>query len=61
MHFSWFACALFAVAVVAKEEPTQLKIETTYLPDECPYQTQQGDPVKVHYVGVVGVLNWVED
>ncbi|KAF9467437.1 hypothetical protein BDZ94DRAFT_1038761 [Collybia nuda] len=49
--FSWLSCIALAAVVAAKEQPTTLKIETTYLPDECPYQTQQGDPIKVHYTG----------
>ena len=52
--FGWLSCILVAVAVVAaedaKEPPTELQIETTFKPDECPNQAKQGDHIKVHYV-----------
>ncbi|KAJ3513908.1 hypothetical protein NLJ89_g2679 [Agrocybe chaxingu] len=54
--FSWISCALFAaVAAVAEEKvpPTELQIETTFLPEDCPNKAQKGDHVEVHYTGTL--------
>lgn len=52
--FSWLSCILVAVAAVAAEDakipPTELQIETTFKPDECPHQAKKGDKIQVHYV-----------
>ena len=36
---------------VSKDAPTELDIKTTYLPRDCPAKAQDGDSLKVHYVG----------
>ncbi|KAF9478368.1 hypothetical protein BDN70DRAFT_880058 [Pholiota conissans] len=33
--------------------PTDLLIETTYMPESCPYKAQSGDKIKVHYTGTL--------
>lgn len=52
--FGWLSCIFVAaVAVVgqeAKVAPTELQIETTFKPAECPNQAKKGDRIKVHYV-----------
>lgn len=53
MHFfNWVSGFLLAaaVAVAAKEAPTELIIETTFTPDECPQKAEKGDKIEVHYV-----------
>ncbi|RDB16939.1 hypothetical protein Hypma_002560 [Hypsizygus marmoreus] len=50
---NWFSCFLFAVVVVAKEQPTELQIDTTYKPAECPETAQSGDSIQVHYTGTL--------
>ncbi|OBZ71026.1 hypothetical protein A0H81_09152 [Grifola frondosa] len=42
---------VFALIAAAAEAPTELKIDTTYLPAECPVKSQHGDALKVHYTG----------
>jgi len=46
----WLPSLLFATAVVAKEPPTELQIETTYMPDDCTVKAAKGDSIQVHYV-----------
>ena len=52
--FSWLSCILVAVAAVAAEDakvpPTELQIETTFKPDDCPRQAKVRDYIHVHYV-----------
>ncbi|KAK7032985.1 Peptidylprolyl isomerase [Favolaschia claudopus] len=47
------ASVFFAAAVLAADPPTELGIETTYLPDECPAKAAKGDQIKVHYTGTL--------
>ncbi|EIM82776.1 uncharacterized protein STEHIDRAFT_124123 [Stereum hirsutum FP-91666 SS1] len=37
----------------SKSPPTELQIDTTYLPDECPVKAAKGDSIKVHYTGTL--------
>lgn len=58
MQLQSLVCALlFAVGVLAAEAPTELKIETTYLPESCPAQAKKGDSIQVHYVRRVNSLH----
>ena len=41
---------ILALAVVAEDAPTELKIDTTYVPDDCKVKSQNGDKLQVHYV-----------
>lgn len=41
---------LFALAVVAEDAPTELKIDRTFVPDNCKLTAQNGDRLSVHYV-----------
>lgn len=41
---------LFALMVAAVDQPTELKLESTYLPDDCTVKAQNGDKLQVHYV-----------
>ncbi|KAJ7724471.1 hypothetical protein DFH07DRAFT_759068 [Mycena maculata] len=51
---AWLSTLLLsAVVVLAAEPPTDLQIETTYLPEECPVKAQKGDSIKVHYTGTL--------
>jgi hypothetical protein len=50
LFFSWLACLFFLVLVAAKEAPTELVIDTTYLPDGCTAKAKKGDKIEVHYV-----------
>ena len=51
----WFTTFFAAGAVAAHESgkaaPTELQIETTFMPAACGTKAQQGDRIKVHYVG----------
>lgn len=54
--FSWLpllALATFALAEQEREPPTELQIEVTYKPDDCPVTAKTGDAVKVHYTGTL--------
>ncbi|TFK44121.1 hypothetical protein BDQ12DRAFT_569597, partial [Crucibulum laeve] len=42
---------LAALALAADEQPKELKIDTTYLPADCPVKAQKGDSIQVHYTG----------
>ena len=43
---------LFGVAAVvaAEESPTELKIDTTFMPEDCTEKATTNDKIKVHYV-----------
>lgn len=45
------ASLVFATAVLAKEPPTELVIETTFTPEDCSVKAKTGDNLEVHYVG----------
>jgi len=53
--FKWLTTLFAAGAVAAhdsgKAAPTELQIETTFMPAVCGAKAQQGDRIKVHYVG----------
>lgn len=51
----WISVLALAVVTYAEaprdNQPTALKVETTYLPSgECPVSAQKGDQVHIHYV-----------
>jgi hypothetical protein len=52
LFFTWFSCLFFAALVAAKEAPTELVINTTYLPDDCTAKAKKGDKISVHYVSI---------
>lgn len=49
---SWFSVLALALAASAQDRPevTELQIETTYKPEDCPVTAKTGDAIKVHYV-----------
>ncbi|KAH7920709.1 hypothetical protein BV22DRAFT_1097699 [Leucogyrophana mollusca] len=49
----WLSLLLLAVGALAVDPPTELKIETTYLPDNCAVKAKTGDSIKVHYTGTL--------
>ncbi|KAJ8468203.1 hypothetical protein ONZ45_g17332 [Pleurotus djamor] len=51
--FNVFTCLALAVAVFAKEPPTELEIEVTYTPEDCPITAAPGDSLDVHYTGTL--------
>ncbi|KAF4583380.1 Peptidyl-prolyl cis-trans isomerase fpr2 [Pleurotus pulmonarius] len=52
--FSVFACLALAIAALAaKEPPTELQIDTTFLPEDCSVKAKTGDKVQVHYTGTL--------
>ncbi|KAJ3531800.1 hypothetical protein NM688_g7520 [Phlebia brevispora] len=51
--FSLLAALLFALAVSAAEPPKELKVETTYMPEECTAKATKGDRIRVHYTGTL--------
>ncbi|KAJ7931363.1 hypothetical protein B0H13DRAFT_1957774 [Mycena leptocephala] len=50
---TWLSSVLFAAVVLAADPPTELQIETTFLPEECPTKAAKGDSIKVHYTGTL--------
>lgn len=46
----WFSLLALAVCVFAAQPPTELQIETTFMPEECPQKAVKGDTISVHYV-----------
>lgn len=48
--FNWLALLVFPALLVSAEDPSELKIETTFSPEECTLQAESGDFIKVHYV-----------
>ena len=46
----WFSLLAVAVSVLATQPPTELQIETTFMPEECPQKAAKGDTISVHYV-----------
>ncbi|KAK1226083.1 Peptidyl-prolyl cis-trans isomerase fpr2 [Marasmius sp. AFHP31] len=51
--FSFVVSLILGVAVLAAEEPKELKIETTYMPEGCTVKAQKGDQIQVHYTGTL--------
>ncbi|ETW80669.1 hypothetical protein HETIRDRAFT_410019 [Heterobasidion irregulare TC 32-1] len=51
--FNWLSALAFGLLVSAAEPPTELKIDTTYLPADCSTKAQKGDAIKVHYTGTL--------
>ncbi|THH06064.1 hypothetical protein EW146_g9731 [Bondarzewia mesenterica] len=50
----WLSFLAFGLlSVSAAQAPTELKIDTTYLPEDCPAKSQKGDAIKVHYTGTL--------
>ena len=41
---------VFVATALAAEAPTELVIDTTYLPDNCHVKAKTGDSIRVHYV-----------
>jgi hypothetical protein len=46
----WFSLLALAACALAVEPPTELQIETTFMPENCPVKAGKGDTVSVHYV-----------
>ena len=46
----WFSLLAVAVCVFAAQPPTELQIETTFMPEACPDKAVKGDTIAVHYV-----------
>ncbi|KAI9571134.1 hypothetical protein HD554DRAFT_2203624 [Boletus coccyginus] len=42
-----------AVCVFAAQPPTELQIETTFMPEECLQKAAKGDTISVHYTGTL--------
>ena len=42
--------AVSALADTKVEPPTELKIDVTHLPSDCPAKARTGDSIQVHYV-----------
>jgi hypothetical protein len=42
--------AVSALADAKVEPPTELKIDVTHLPNDCPAKARTGDSIQVHYV-----------
>ena len=58
---NWLPSLLFiAMAVVAREPPTELQIETTYLPADCSVKAEKGDSIQVHYVRRPNVVSFCD-
>lgn len=57
--FNWLSFAVFGAAAAnangadGKVEPTELQIETTFMPESCPNKAQSGDRIQVHYVSTL--------
>ncbi|KAI0779403.1 hypothetical protein C8Q74DRAFT_1199146 [Fomes fomentarius] len=48
---SCLSVLLLALAVVAEDAPTELKIDRTYIPEDCKVTSQKGDRLHMHYTG----------
>ncbi|KAF9010800.1 hypothetical protein BDQ17DRAFT_1234413 [Cyathus striatus] len=42
-----------SVFALAADQPTELNVETTYLPDVCTEKAKTGDSIEVHYTGTL--------
>ncbi|KIM83340.1 hypothetical protein PILCRDRAFT_819588 [Piloderma croceum F 1598] len=45
--------AVSALADAKVEPPTELKIDVTHLPSDCPAKARTGDSIQVHYTGTL--------
>ncbi|KAK7692507.1 hypothetical protein QCA50_004134 [Cerrena zonata] len=51
---NWLSVLVLAWVVSAQEEPpTELQIDVTHKPEDCPVTAQKGDSIKVHYTGTL--------
>ncbi|OJT07411.1 FK506-binding protein 2 [Trametes pubescens] len=48
------SAVMLALAVTAQDTPTELKIDKTYVPEDCKVKSQNGDRLQVHYVRLLG-------
>ncbi len=54
--FNWLSFAVFGAAAAnansadSQTVPTELQIETTFMPEACSSKAQAGDRIQVHYV-----------
>jgi hypothetical protein len=55
---SWISLLVFSLVVCAKESPTELQVDTTYKPTDCPATAKTGDSIKVHYVSSLIRSSW---
>lgn len=53
--FSLFLLAAVVLADGDVEQPKELKIDTTYLPQNCVEKAKTGDAIQVHYVSWMGI------
>ncbi|KDQ57406.1 hypothetical protein JAAARDRAFT_263412 [Jaapia argillacea MUCL 33604] len=51
--FSLFSILAFGLVAWAAEPPTDLVIDTTFKPSDCPVTAQKGDAIQVHYTGTL--------
>ncbi|KAN0091273.1 hypothetical protein V8E55_004839 [Tylopilus felleus] len=49
----WFSLLTLAVCALAAQAPTELQIETTFMPEECLEKAAKGDTISVHYTGTL--------
>jgi len=60
MHvLGWLSYIIVAATFVIADEKApvmELKIDTTYMPAECPAKAQAGDAIQVHYVRISSIV-----
>ncbi|KIK98471.1 hypothetical protein PAXRUDRAFT_31152 [Paxillus rubicundulus Ve08.2h10] len=49
----WSSLLVLAACALAVEPPTELQIETTFMPEDCPVKAEKGDTISVHYTGTL--------
>ncbi|KAF9237562.1 hypothetical protein BU15DRAFT_48552 [Melanogaster broomeanus] len=49
----WFSLLVLASCAFAVEPPTELQIETTFMPEDCTVKAGKGDTISVHYTGTL--------
>jgi FK506-binding protein 2 len=49
----WFSLLALASYAFAIEPPTELQIETTFMPEGCTIMAGKGDTISVHYTGTL--------
>lgn len=57
MQLSLLSVFLLAAVALADEQPKELKIDTTYLPENCVEKAKTGDSIQVHYVSCTFDVN----